>query len=205
MNTHFPIKKKNDRHKVWIEIGNLVWHWWLSLFVAWRKQLIEHRDSVCVSQVICPNKGYWSSSLHSLLGKSKELKGFSRRCKGQKRDLIKHENGTQRQPINAWYWVTMSIHLLCCWCWMGPKCSFPTRYSLYPFLLFEGYWESGKFFFLTMELCLLDSLDYAWPLWTQYFVRNHQRSITKKKKKYATHLFFNLIFIFVIHWACEFY
>lgn len=147
MNTHFPIKKKNDRHKVWIEIGNLVWHWWLSLFVAWRKQLIEHRDSVCVSQVICPNKGYRSSSLHSLLGKSKELKGFSRRCKGQKRDLIKHENGTQRQPINAWYWVTMSIHLLCCWCWMGPKCSFPTRYSLYPFLLFEGYWESGKVFF----------------------------------------------------------
>ena len=184
-----------------------MWHWWLSLFVAWRKQLIEHRDSVCVSQVICPNKGYWSSSYIICWESQKNWKVFPAGARDKRGDLIRYENGTQRQPIDAWYWVTMSIHR-CCWCWMGPECSFPTRYSLYPFLLFEGYWESGKFFFMTMETCLLDSLDYTWPLWTQYFVRNHQWSITKKKNKNATHLFlffFNLIFIFVIHWACEFY
>lgn len=136
----------------------------------------------------------------------KNWKVFSRWCKGQKGDLIKHENGTERQPINAWYWVTMSIHL-CCWCWMGPQMFLPNQIiHFFPFFCLKVIEKVG-IFFLTVEPCLLDSLDYIWPLWTQYYVRNHQWSITKKTRRKMLHIFFfktDILFLWFI-WASEFY
>lgn len=73
-------------------------------------------------------------------------------------------------------------------------------YSLFPFLLFEGYWESGNFFFdsgtlptrqFGLYMATLNAI-----LCAQSLMINHK----KNQKKNATHLFFlNWYFIFVIY------